>query len=70
MPAIRVSMVRMAMDVRMRSDPQWVQILVSPVKGALPVRVDSNRRLADGLRGPWLKINIELWNGLVRSPRL
>ena len=51
-------------------NPQWVRIMVSPVKGALPVRVDSNRRLADGLRGPWLNIDIELWNGLVRSPQL
>ena len=33
-------------------NPQWVRISVSPVKGALPVRVDSNRRLADKLRGP------------------
>jgi hypothetical protein len=52
------------------SNPQWVRIMVSPVKGALPVRVDSNRRLADRLRGPWLNSNIELWNVLVRSPRL
>jgi hypothetical protein len=50
--------------------PQWVRIMVSPVKGALPVRVDWNRRLADGLRGPWFNIDIELWNGIVRSPRL
>ncbi len=56
--------------VRIRPNPQWVRIMVSPVKGALPVRVDSNRRLADRLRGPWLNGNIELWNGLVRSPRL
>ncbi len=64
------SLIRTCMDVRIRLNPQWVRILVSPVKGALSVRVDSNRRLADGLRGPWFNINIELWNGLVCSPQL
>jgi hypothetical protein len=31
-------------QVRIRPYQQWVRILVSPVKGALPVRVDSDRR--------------------------
>jgi hypothetical protein len=41
--------------LRTRPNPQWVRIMVLPVKGALPVRVDSNRHLADGLRGPWFE---------------
>jgi hypothetical protein len=42
-------------ESRTRPNPQWVRIMVSPVKGTLPVRVDSNRPLADGLRGPWFE---------------
>ncbi len=75
MPAIRLSMVCWCVDSDMygclnSSESAVGRIMVSPVKGALPVRVDSNRRLADGLRGPWFNIDIELCNGLVCSPRL